>query len=88
MVTRERQQGSLLFRHVLEIAQPDCTRRDSTALGIIRTLSRIDRIFINLPMAEARDLHCYSHVFENLGSPTIPSDQAAVRLVIQKPTTR
>ena len=42
------------FPHVLEVAQPDNTRR------IIRTLSRIDRIFVNLPMAEARDFHCYS----------------------------
>ena len=33
------------FPHVLEIALPDYTRRDSTALGIIRTLSRIDRFF-------------------------------------------
>ena len=65
------------FPHVLEIAQPDYTRRDSTALGIIRTLSRVDRIFINLPTAEARDFHCYSHVFENLGNRTIPSDPAA-----------
>ena len=73
--------------HVLEIARPDYTRRDSAALGIIRTLSRIDRIFINLPMAEARDFHCYSHVFENLGNRTIPSDHAAVRLVIQKRST-
>ena len=40
------------FPHVLEVAQSDYTRRDSTALGVIRTLSRIDRIFINLPMAE------------------------------------
>ena len=32
------------FPHVLEIAQSDYTRRDSTALGIMRTLSRIDRI--------------------------------------------
>ena len=39
-------------------------------------------------MAEARDFHCYSHIFENLGSRTIPSDHAAVRLVIQKPTNR
>ena len=76
------------FPHVLEFAQPDYTRRDSTALGIIRTLSRIDRIFINLPMAEARAFHCYSHVFENLGNRTIPSDHAAVRLVIHKPTNR
>ena len=39
-------------------------------------------------MAEARDFHCYSHVFENLGNRAIPSDHAAVRLVIQKPTNR
>ena len=32
--------------------------------------------------------HCYSHVSENLGNRTIPSDHAAVRLVIQKPTDR
>ena len=66
----------------------DYTRRDSTTLGVIRTLSRIDHIFINLPMAEARDFQCYSHVFENLGKRTIPSDHVAVRLVIQKPTNR
>ena len=39
-------------------------------------------------MAEARDFHCSSHVVENLGKKTIPSDHAAVRLVIQKPTHR
>ena len=60
------------FPHVLEIAQPDCTMRDSSVIGIIRTLSRIDRIFINFPVAEARDFHCYSHVFENLGNQSIP----------------
>ena len=54
---------------------------DSTALGILRTLSRIDRFFINLPVAEARDFH-YSHVFDNLENRTVPSDHAAVRLVI------
>ena len=31
---------------------------------------------------------CYTHVFENLGNLTIPSDHAAVRLVIHKPTSR
>ena len=45
-------------------------------------------MLINLPMAEARDFHCYFHVFENLGKRSIPSDHAAVRMVIQKPTTR
>ena len=76
------------FPHVLEIAQSDYARRDSSALGVIRTLSRIDRIFFNLSMAEARDFHCSSHVVENLGNWTIPSDHAAVRLIIQKPTNR
>ena len=52
------------------------------------TLSRIDRIFINLLLTEARDFHCSSHVVENLGKKTIPSDHAAVRLVIQKPANR
>ena len=59
-----------------------------TLRGIIRTLSRIDRIFSNLPMAEARDFHCYFHVFENLVNRSIPSDHAAVRLVRQKPSNR
>ena len=57
-------------------------RRDSTAVGIMRTLSRI------LLVAEARNFHCYFHVFENLGNRTIPSDHTAERLVIQKPTNR
>ena len=81
-------QHSFICPHVLEIALPDYTRRDSTDLGIVRTSSRIARIFINLLIAEVRYFHCYSHVFENLGNWTIPSDHAAVRLVIQKPTIR
>ena len=76
------------FPYILEVAQSDYTRRDSSAFGVIRTLSRIDRIFINLPMAEARVFHCSSHVVENLWKKTIPSDHAAVRLAIQKPTNR
>ena len=51
-----------LFPRVLE--QSDYTR----------TLSRIDRAFINVPVAEARDFHCYSHVFENLEKRSIPSE--------------
>ena len=73
------------FPHVLEVALSDYTRRDATALGVIRTLSRTDRIIINLPMAEARDSHFSSHFVEKR---TIPSDHAAVRFVIQKPMHR
>ena len=50
-------------------------------------LSRIDGTFLNLLIAEARDFHCHSHVLENFGERSIPSDHAAVR-VIQKPTIR
>ena len=39
-------------------------------------------------MGEARDFYCYSHVFENLGERSIPSDHAAVRVVLQEPTVR
>ena len=39
-------------------------------------------------MAEARDSHCSSQVDENLGKQDFPSDHAAVRLVIPKPTNR
>ena len=35
------------FLHVPEIAQPDFTRKDTTANGTIRILSRTDRAFIN-----------------------------------------
>ena len=67
--------------------QVDYIRRDS-ATGVIRTLSGIDFFFLHPLVAEARDFHCYSHVFENVGNWTIPSGHAEVRLVIQKPTTR
>ena len=60
------------------------SRRDPTADGTTRTLSRIDRAFTNLPMAQAGDFHCYTHVFRNLGERSIPSDHAAVRVVILK----
>ena len=40
------------------------------------------------PRLRREIFNCCSHVLENLGNRTIPSDHAAVRLVIQKPTTR
>ena len=43
---------------------------------------------MNLPMDEARDFHCFPHVFENLGERSIPSDHAAVRIVVQIPANR
>ena len=75
-----------LFRsfcpHVFEIAQPDFTRKDSSADGAVRQLSRIDRAFINLLVVEAEDFRCYSHVSDNLGERFIPSDHVAVRVVL------
>ena len=43
------------FPCVLEIAESDYTRRDSSAVGNIRTLSRIDRIFLSIYL-------CLKHV--------------------------
>ena len=57
-------------------------------LGSYALFQGLIDFFINLPMAEARDFHCFSHVFENLKNRTIPSDHGAVRLIIQKPTRR
>ena len=37
------------FPYVLEVAQSDYTRTDATALGVIRTLSRIERILSTYP---------------------------------------
>ena len=84
-VTLERPPCFIPFFRMSSRLQPDCTRRDSTVLGIIRTLSRTDRIFINLPVSEARDFHCCSHFFQNPVHRSIPSDHAAVRLVSQNP---
>ena len=67
-----------LFPHALEIELPYFTRKDSIAHRTTRTLSRIDRAIVNLPMVEARDFRSYSDVFENLGERFIPSDRAAV----------
>ena len=58
------------------------------SLASYALFSRIDRIFIHRPMAEGRECHCYSHVFENLGKRSIPSDHAAVRVVLHPPTFR
>ena len=45
--------------HKIEVAQPDYIKRCATAFGVIRTLSRIDRIIIKLSMAET-PLPCLS----------------------------
>ena len=76
------------FPRVFEIAQLNFTRKDSSADGAPRTPSRIDRAFINVPVAEARDFHCTSHVSDNLGERSIPSDDVAGRIVVQKTTNR
>ena len=72
------------FPHAPEIAQRNFTRKDTVADGTLRTLSSIDRAFINTPMAEARDFHCHSHVTDNLVERSIPSDHVALRVIIPK----
>ena len=71
------------FPYVLEIAQSDHSRRDSSALRVIRTLSKIDRILSIYPWLRHETSIVILSEKEN-----IPSDHAAVRLVNQKPTHR
>ena len=66
-------------------ALPNFTRKDAAADGTLRTLSRIDRAFINVPMAEAHDFRCHSHVLDNLGELSIPNDHVAIRIDVRKP---
>ena len=86
-VTRERLPYFFYFLAFLRLPNL-ITPGETPQSMVIRTLSRIDRAFINLHMAEARDFHCNFHVFENLEKRSIPSDHAAVRVVFQKPTIR
>ena len=68
---------SFLFPHVLKLH--NLTRGgEIRPHWVFRTLSRIDRAFIYIPVTGARDFHCYSHAFESLGKRSIPSDHAAV----------
>ena len=89
MATRERLLCSILSLHT-SLRLPDLITQGETPQPLVsyELCQGFDRLFIILPMAEARDFHCYSHVFENLEKETIPSDHAAVHLVIQKPTNR
>ena len=67
----------------VEIAQPYFTRKDDRRDGSIHTLSRIDRIFINLPTAELRDFPCHTHTVASIGDKSVPSDHFPVRLAIE-----
>ena len=83
--------GTAVFRstfpHALEIAPPNCTRKDVSADGILRTLLRIDRAFINIPMAEARDFRCRTQTVDYFRNRSLPCDHTAIRFTIQKPTS-
>ena len=51
--------------------------------GSIHTLSRVDHVFINLPMAELRDFRCQNHSVRSIGDRSVPSDHIPVRLAIE-----
>ena len=71
--------SSRLLQLITPGGTPQLLGSHALCQGLIAFLTK------NLPMAEAGDFHCYSHVFENW---SIPSDHAAVRLVIQKTSNR
>ena len=76
---------SVPFSHMLLNCATKLQGRIPPADGTPRTLSRIYRAFINVPMAEAHDFHCHPHVTDTLGERSMPSDHVAIRVVIRKP---
>ena len=85
VVIRERLPSFILFLAFSKLPSLIFPGETLQSIGVIRTLSRIDRAFVNLPMATSRDFHCFSSFFffQNLGERSQPSDHAAVRMVIQ-----
>ena len=72
-----------------QISPPDCTRRDSSAIGVIRTLSRIDRIFFFFKKKKKPTYGSSTRFqFENWEKQSIPSDNPVVRVVTDTLPTR
>ena len=67
----------------VEIAQPNFTRKDERRDGSIHTLSRSDRMFINLPMAELRDFKCHAHTGGAICEWSVPNHHTPVREAIE-----
>ena len=72
------------FPYTVEISQADFTQKDECRKGATRTLSRIDRIMVNVPMVELWEFRCHAHTHGSVGDWKLPSYQVLVRLRIQK----
>ena len=57
----------------LETAQPNYSRKEASADGALRVLSRIGTAFVNVPMAEARVFRCRVQTVDDLGNRSIRS---------------
>ena len=73
------------FLRSVEIAHPFFIREDVRRDGPIHTFTRIDRVFLHLPMAELRDFRCQTHTIGTIGDISVPSDHIPVWLVIECP---
>ena len=77
MATRESLLDSIISFHMsLRLLNLITRGRTSQPLGSYALIQRLIVLWINLPMAEARDYHCYSHVFQDLVKRTITSDRS------------
>ena len=75
------------FSCSVEIAQPFFTREDVRRDGSIHTLSRIDRIFRNVPMAEFRELQRHSHTVGTIGERSLPTAGLSPSALARSPWT-
>ena len=71
-----------IFHMLWKKTQPSFTKKESQD-GTLRILSRIERPFINISVAEGRDFRCHAHVTDDLGDRSLPSDHVAIRSDIE-----
>jgi hypothetical protein len=78
------------FRELVELAQPNYTRANSllAPTAALRTLSRIDRIYTNIPPADLHDLFIQVNTVGSLLDRGRPSDHVPVAARLARPIAR
>ena len=73
-----------LFMDLLVRLGTSVVRTEENSVIALRILFRIDRVFINILMTEARVCHSHIHVTDDLGNRTLLSNHVAIRIIIRK----
>ena len=82
LATRDGTATFPLLSHALEITQPNNIGKDVSIDGILHTLSRTYLVFINIPLAEARDFRCRAQTVDDPQDRSFPCWHTAIRIEI------